>query len=126
MSKSALRSHWQTSPSASRSRSRISARIGSASTRAVPATAAARSPSAALPALRQELGETLAVVGTVEPAARLAAAATNSGRVGLLGTPATVASGAYDEALSHVTLTSVACPKLAPLIQAGGELDSRV
>src|SRR6476661_933767 len=82
--------------------------------------------SAALPALRDELGDTLAVVGTVEPAARLAAAATRSGRVGLLGTPATVASGAYEAALSEVELTSVACPKLAPLIQAGGELDSRV
>jgi glutamate racemase len=82
--------------------------------------------SAALPALRDELGESLAVVGTVEPAARLAAAATHSGRIGLLGTPATVASGAYERALSDVDLTSVACPKLAPLIQAGGELDARV
>src|SRR3954469_19548067 len=82
--------------------------------------------SAALPALRDELGDSLAVVGTVEPAARLAAAATRSGSVGLLGTPATVASAAYENALSDVTLTSVACPKLAPLIQAGGELDSRV
>jgi glutamate racemase len=82
--------------------------------------------SAALPALRDELGDAVAVVGTVEPAARLAAAATRTGRVGLLGTPATVASGAYEQALADATLTSVACPKLAPLIQAGGELDSRV
>ena len=82
--------------------------------------------SAALPALREELGDSVAVVGTVEPAARLAAAATRSGRVGLLGTPATVASGAYDRALGGDGLTSVPCPKLAPLIQAGGELDSRV
>ena len=86
--------------------------------------------SAALPALRAELGDEVAVVGTVEPAARLAAAATGSGEVGLLATPATVASGAYEEALAaidpEVTLHSVPCPKLAPLIQAGGELDSRV
>jgi glutamate racemase len=82
--------------------------------------------SAALPALREELGGSLAVVGTVEPAARLAASATHTGKVGLLGTPATVASGAYEHALTGVELTSVACPKLAPLIQAGGELDSRV
>jgi glutamate racemase len=86
--------------------------------------------SAALPALRDALGERVAVVGTVEPAARLAAAATRNGQVGLLATPATVASGAYAEALAHAApdarLTSVACPKLAPLIQAGGELDSRV
>ncbi len=82
--------------------------------------------SAALPALRDELGDAVAVVGTVEPAARLAAAATRNGRVGLLATPATVASGAYARTLADVDLTSVACPKLAPLIQAGGELDSRV
>ncbi|MEA2427069.1 MAG: glutamate racemase, partial [Thermoleophilaceae bacterium] len=50
--------------------------------------------SAALPALREELGESVAVVGTVDPAARLAATATRSGRVGLLATPATVTSGA--------------------------------
>jgi glutamate racemase len=82
--------------------------------------------SAALPALRDELGDAVAVVGTVQPAARLAAAATSSGRVGLLATPATVASGAYEEALADFDVTSVPCPKLAPLIQAGGELDSRV
>jgi glutamate racemase len=82
--------------------------------------------SAALPALRDALGDAVAVVGTVEPAARLAAAATRSGRVGLLGTPATVASGAYEHALPDVAVTAVACPTLAPLIQAGGELDARV
>src|SRR4051794_30056600 len=82
--------------------------------------------SAALPSLRDELGDAVAVVGTVEPAARLAAAATRSGRVGVLGTPATVASGAYERALGDLDVTSVPCPKLAPLIQAGGELDSRV
>src|SRR4051794_1158841 len=86
--------------------------------------------SAALPALAAELRDRVAVVGTVEPAARIAAASTRSGRVGLLATPATVASGAYAAALGEVapdaTIESVACPKLAPLIQAGGELDSRV
>jgi glutamate racemase len=86
--------------------------------------------SAALPALQEALGESVAVVGTVEPAARIAAGATRNGRVGVLATPATVASGAYERALSYAApgaaITSVACPKLAPLIQAGGELDSRV
>jgi len=86
--------------------------------------------SAALPALRAELGDSVTVLGTVEPAARLAATATRSGRVGLLATPATVESGAYAEALAaaapQASLRSVACPKLAPLIQTGDELDSRV
>jgi glutamate racemase len=70
------------------------------------------------------------VIGTVEPAARLAGVATRNGRVGLLATPATVASGAYAEALAATApdaeLRCVACPKLAPLIQAGGHLDSHV
>src|SRR3954468_23992930 len=76
--------------------------------------------SAALPALADDLRDRAAVVGTVEPAARIAAASTRSGCVGLLATPATVASGAYAAALGEVapdaTLESVACPKLAPLI----------
>src|SRR3954465_4241600 len=45
--------------------------------------------SAALPALREAFGDRVAVIGTVEPAARLAAAATRSGRIGVLATPAT-------------------------------------
>jgi len=86
--------------------------------------------SAALPALGEQVGDQVAVIGTVEPAARLAAASTRSGRIGVLGTPATIDSGAYASALAALApdaaVTSVACPKLAPLIQAGGELDSRV
>jgi glutamate racemase len=86
--------------------------------------------SAALPALERRLGDRIGVVGVVRPESRLAAEATRSGEVGLLATPATVASGAYDRALAEVApdarLHSVACPELAPLIQAGGEVDERV
>jgi glutamate racemase len=86
--------------------------------------------SAALPALQSEVGDGVAVIGTVEPAARLAAASTRTGRIGVLATPATIESGAYATALAAIApdaaVRSVACPKLAPLIQAGGELDSRV
>jgi glutamate racemase len=85
--------------------------------------------AAAMPALRQELGERLPVVGVVQPESRLAAAATRSGKVGLLATPATVASGAYERALAAVApdaeLHSVASSELAPLIQEGGEVDER-
>ena len=57
--------------------------------------------------------------------------ATRNGRIGLLATPATVASGAYarrDRARSTRTSTcrSVACPDLAPIIQAGFPFDERV
>jgi glutamate racemase len=86
--------------------------------------------SAALPALREELGGRIGVVGVVEPESRLAAKATRNHRVGLLATPATVASGAYERALDAASpgssLHAVACPELAPLIQAGGEFDQRV
>ena len=86
--------------------------------------------SAALPALREELAGRVRVVGVVTPESRLAARATRSGRVGLLATPATVESGAYERALEDAapgaTLVPVACPELAPLIQSGGDWDERV
>jgi glutamate racemase len=86
--------------------------------------------AAALPALRAELEESVPVVGVVEPESRLAAAATRNGRIGLLATPATVASGAYARAVAAAApgadLHAVASAELAPLIQAGGEVDGRV
>ncbi len=86
--------------------------------------------AAALPALREELEGRVPVVGVVTPESRLAAAATESGRVGLIATPATVASGAYARALAEAApgaeLHAVASAELAPLIQEGGEVDERV
>ena len=58
--------------------------------------------SAALPVLKKELRDRVPVVGVVGPESRLAAQATRNGRVGLLATPATVASGAYERALAAV------------------------
>jgi glutamate racemase len=86
--------------------------------------------SAALPALQEALGDDLGIVGVVRPESRLAAAATRNGRVGLLATPTTVASGAYSRALAEAApgavLYPVACPELAPLIQREGEVDEDV
>ena len=83
--------------------------------------------AAALPQLRAELSGSVGVVAVVEPESRLAARSTRNGRVGLLATPATVASGAYERALEDTApdarLHAVACPELAPMIQAGGEFD---
>ena len=85
--------------------------------------------SAALPALREELGERVPIVSVVEPESRLAAEGTRSGRVGLLATPLTAASGADERALSEAApnahLHPVATADLAPLIQEGGEVDHR-
>ena len=84
--------------------------------------------AAGLPRLAEATG--IAVVGVVAPAARQAARSTSNGRVGLLATPATVESGAYDRAIhaadESASLYSVPCPKLAPLIQEGGALDPSV
>ena len=86
--------------------------------------------AAALPTLRAELGARIPVVGVVGPEARLAAQATRTGRVGLIATPATVASGAYARALAaaapEAELHAVATAELAPLIQEGGDVDHRV
>jgi glutamate racemase len=89
--------------------------------------------AAALPALRSRMLETtlgVDVLGVVRPEAVQAVTATRNGRIGLLATPATVASGAYAQAVAavdpHVDLVSVPCPDLAPLIQEGSEFDMRM
>jgi glutamate racemase len=89
--------------------------------------------SAALPALerwlRRERHE-LDVIGVIAPATQLAVAGSRTGRIGLLATPATIAAGAYEQAVAaadpHVHLESVACPDLAPIIQAGFPFDHAV
>ena len=87
--------------------------------------------AAALPLLQERLvGTGVDAIGVIEPAARLAVEATRSGRIGLLATPATVVSRAYDEAIAadgrQARLTSVPCPDLAPIIQRGFPFDEQV
>jgi glutamate racemase len=86
--------------------------------------------SAALPRLRDELADTVPVVGVVRPESGLAARATQNGKVGLIATPATVASGAYQRALAEAApgaeLHAVATAELAPLIQRGGDVHADV
>ncbi|HEY8426600.1 MAG TPA: UDP-N-acetylmuramoyl-L-alanine--D-glutamate ligase [Limnochordales bacterium] len=65
------------------------------------------------------------VVGMLEPAARAAAHRWQEpgGRVGVLATAATVASGAYRRALAvaapHLDVIEEACPEWVPLVEAG-------
>src|SRR3954468_7584518 len=86
--------------------------------------------AAALPALRDELEREVPLVAVVRPESRLAARATQNGRVGLTAPPATVKSGPYAAALAEAApaaeLHAVASAELAPLIQEGGEVDHRV
>ncbi len=70
------------------------------------------------------------VVPVVEPQAEIAAAITDSGRVGVLATPNTVESGAYRRALEGqgraLAVTEVEAPDLAPFIQDGSPFDQGV
>lgn len=63
------------------------------------------------------------IFGVVEPAARAAARLTQNGRVGLIGTEASIRSGAYERALAaldpRVEILSRACPLLVPLVENG-------
>ncbi len=65
----------------------------------------------------------LPVVGVVEPGARAAAAQTRNGKVGVIGTEATIASGAYSRALRairpDIEVYTRACPLFVPLAEEG-------
>jgi len=63
------------------------------------------------------------VIGVIEPGARAALQATRNRHIGVIGTRATIRSGAYEKALraaaSNVRVSSRACPLLVPLIEEG-------
>lgn len=63
------------------------------------------------------------IFGVVESAARAAAQLTKIGRVGLIGTQASIRSGAYERALERlrpgIRVTARACPLLVPLVENG-------
>ena len=62
------------------------------------------------------------VVEVIQPAVRRAVAATRTGRVGVIGTRATVTSAAYDDAFAaapQLVLTSQACPRFVEFVEDG-------
>ncbi len=62
------------------------------------------------------------VIEVIQPAVRRAVASTRSGRIGVIGTSATVGSRAYDDtfaAAPHLEVTSVACPAFVEFVEAG-------
>jgi glutamate racemase len=83
--------------------------------------------SHALEALRARFH--LPVIGVIEPAARAAVKASPRGLIGVVGTLATVGSGAYLEAIHAIapgaSVISRACPLFVPLVEEGW-LDHRV
>ena len=79
------------------------------------------SSSYALGALTQRLD--IPVIGVIEPAVEAAIAVSPHGRIGVIGTSATVATGAYPTAIAKLApaahVISRACPLLVPLIEEG-------
>jgi glutamate racemase len=75
----------------------------------------------ALPALAER--SPVPVIGTVEPGALAALEASRNGHIGVIGTLATVRSGAYEAALraqhSEAKISSLACPLFVPLAEDG-------
>ncbi len=63
------------------------------------------------------------VIGVIEPGAKSAAAATENGRIGVIGTEATVKSGAYPEIIKSLNpeakVFAKACPLFVPLVEEG-------
>lgn len=63
------------------------------------------------------------VLGVIRPGARAAARVTTSGRIGVLGTAGTIASGAYQRAIlaerPDAAIAERACPLLVPLAEEG-------
>jgi glutamate racemase len=62
------------------------------------------------------------VVEVILPAVRRAIAATRTGRIGVIGTVATITSKAYEDAFAAapgVSVTSAACPRFAEFVERG-------
>lgn len=75
----------------------------------------------ALTALRDRLS--IPVIGVIEPGVRKAAESTKNKKVGVIGTDATIQSGAYTRALKEadpaIEVYSRACPLFVPLVEEG-------
>ena len=62
------------------------------------------------------------VVEVILPAVRRAVAATRNGRIGVIGTEATISSGAYQDAFAaarDTVITGVACPRFVDFVERG-------
>ncbi len=62
------------------------------------------------------------VVEVIQPAVRRAVAATRNGAIGVIGTRATIASRAYEDAFAaapHLAVTGRACPRFVEFVERG-------
>lgn len=83
--------------------------------------------SLSLDALKETFS--LPIIGVIEPGAKQALATTKNGRIGVIGTKATIGSGAYEAGLKaldpKLKVYSQACPLFVPLVEEGW-LDGKV
>ena len=89
--------------------------------------------ASALALSRLEQTSPVPVTGVIRPGAAAAVAATRNGHIGVIGTRATIKSGAYERAIQEfdpaLRVTARACPLFVPLIEEGwlaGEITERV
>lgn len=79
------------------------------------------SSAVALDALRAKFD--LPIVGVIEPGAKAAVKATKNKRVAVVGTPATIASGAYPKAIEKldksIKVIGQPCPLFVPIVEEG-------
>ena len=62
------------------------------------------------------------VIEVIQPAVRRAVAASRTGRIGVIGTKATIDSAAYLDAFAaapHLEITSIACPRFVEFVERG-------
>lgn len=75
----------------------------------------------ALEEIRDEIG--LPVLGVVRPGAKVASQATKNGRIGIIGTEATIRSGLYTRLIGEMNpgaeIFGQACPLFVPLVEEG-------
>ncbi len=65
-------------------------------------------------------GHGVPVIGVINPGARAAIRATRNGRIGVIGTEATIATGAYQRAIgSSAVLVAAACPAFVEHVERG-------
>jgi glutamate racemase len=67
------------------------------------------------------------IIGVLEPGARAAARQTENGRIGVIGTEATIRSQAYSRAIEKIRpdahIVGMACPLFVPLVEEGWNRD---
>lgn len=79
------------------------------------------SSSYSLPVLRRDFK--VPIIGVISPGAEEAAKATRCGRIGIIGTSATIQSGAYESKIKNINprlkVFSQPCPLFVPLVEEG-------